>query len=210
MRGLAMNGRVIVMVPLLALAAAACGSDTSAGGLASLDGSDGIVEAVEIDETVDEEEAMLAFAECLREQGLDVADPEMGEDGQFRIGAVLRPDGATGSLDREEMRAAMDVCRPLIEGVTQQFRDTDQTEMQDRLYEYAACMRENGYDMADPDFGAFGPGSGEGEPGPRVGPFGEIDPDDPVFQAASEACRDVFGGGLMPRGLGGDRPEGGA
>ena len=66
-----MNGRGIVMVPLLALAAAACGSDTSAGGLASLDGSDGIVEAVEIDETIDEEEAMLAFAECLREQGLD-------------------------------------------------------------------------------------------------------------------------------------------
>jgi hypothetical protein len=59
-------------------------------------------------------------------------------------------------------------------------------------------MRDNGYDMDDPDFSSFGPGA-EGEPaeGARVGPFGEIDQDDPDFVAANEACGEILGG--LPR-----------
>jgi hypothetical protein len=48
-------------------------------------------------------------------------------------------------------------------------------------------MRENGYDMPDPDF------SGNGHSG--AGPFGDaIDIDDPAFQAAARLCEGIIGG----------------
>jgi hypothetical protein len=137
--------------------------------------------------TGDQEEAMLAFTQCMREQGIDIADPEVGSDGELRLG---RPNAAT--IDREAVRAARDECSDLLEGVTLGFRDVDQTALQDALVEYAACMRENGYDMPDPDLSGFGAGP-PGENGAGRGIFGgTLDQDDPAFQAADEVCRPIF------------------
>ena len=57
-------------------------------------------------------------------------------------------------------------------------------------------IRDNGYDMPDPDFTNDGPGQG----GAQIGP---IDPDDPDFVSADEACRSIFteaGFDGLPRG----------
>ena len=103
----------------------------------------------------------------------------------------------------------MDACAEQLEGVVLGFggRDFDPTELEDTMVEYAACMRENGYDMDDPDFSSFGPGTngepGEGGPG---GPFREIDPEDPDFVAANEACGEILGG--LPRVPGQGRGNG--
>ena len=63
--------------------------------------------------------------------------------------------------------------------------------------------------MPDPDFSAGGPGTGPG----GGGPFGSIDRDDPDFQNADAACREVFGSDLPVRvpgpGGGGSRSSGG-
>jgi hypothetical protein len=67
------------------------------------------------------------------------------------------------------------------------FSTEDLSEREDELLAFAVCMRENGYDMSDPDF----PGGGHS----GAGPFGDaIDTDDPDFQTATESCDDIIGG----------------
>lgn len=209
-----MRTRIAITVLLVALVAAACGSGGSVSGVASLgdaatatttaDGGDAAA-------GLSSEEAMLALAECLRGQGLQVADPEMGEDGQPRPGQLFRPD-TEGAFDREEFRAAMDACSEFTDAITTQFDRADRADMEDQMVQYAACMRENGYDMPDPDFSidrehGEGPAEGEGFGG---GPFAGIDPTDPAFQAANAVCQDLFGGGFGPRFGGDGPPPGGA
>ena len=60
--------------------------------------------------------------------------------------------------------------------------------------------------MDDPDFTLGGPGSGD-EGGQGGGPFGDLDVDDPAFQAAQEACSEILGG--LDRVPGAGRPGGG-
>lgn len=60
---------------------------------------------------------------------------------------------------------------------------------QDALLKYAACMRQNGIDMADPTFDADG--------NPTGGGFGRgsgIDPGSTEFQTAQKACGDLLQG----------------
>ena len=191
----------------LALVAGACGgSDASSGddGVATLQSETTAVagEASGDDaEDVDAEQAMMDLAACLREQGLDIEDPTVDADGNVQFGGFRGAgEGGDPVADRDTMRAAMDACQDQLGDVVLGFggRDFDPTEMEDTLVEYAACMRDNGYDIDDPDFSSFGPGT-ESEPGdgPRGGPFGQIDQDDPDFIAANEACGDILGG--LPR-----------
>lgn len=197
------------LVPIgiaLALLVAACGGSAD-DGVAALSGENGD-EATATDETTTEqdlEEAILAFSACMRENGIeDFQDPQISEDGgiAFQLG---RGEGDTPSAaEREEMQQAFQACSGLLEG--QAFGPgaaIDTSEIEDRLYEFAACMRENGYDMPDPDLSAIGPPEEGSDPGEFQGPFGEIDPDDPAFRAAAEACEEVFGGGFVIRGEGG-------
>ena len=108
---------------------------------------------------------------------------------EFRFRGGAGPQDA--GFDREAAQAARETCSGLLEGVTLGLGRGDFTEIQDRLLEFATCMRENGYDMPDPDFGNLQPRGGEGD-GQFTGPFGEIDPEDPSFVVASEACSDVL------------------
>ncbi len=215
--------RLVLLVIALVMVAAACGgSDDEAGdGVASLSGAaDDEVIAVPLpaDEVVEltQEEALLAFTACLRDNGVDIEDPTVDAEGNvefsFRRGAGPQDEG----FDREAAGAAREACSDQLEGVTIGFRGLDTTELEDTFFEYAACMRDNDYEMNDPDFSNFGPGGGGGGGG-GGGPFGVIDRDDPDFIAANEACSDIlagFGagaGGGFGRGPGGGggRPGGG-
>jgi hypothetical protein len=192
--------RLLLSVLTFSLIAAACSSGSDGGEVASLAASaeDELV-APTADGEVDRETAFLAFTECLRGEGLDVDDPEVGPDGELR----LPQPSSFEEGDREAMQAARAACSEHLEGVTLGFRDRDTTEFQDMLLEYAACMRENDYDMADPDLSAFQPGSGQSGGGGGGGIFGGLeDRDDPTFIAADEACREIFGDTGIGRGLG--------
>lgn len=188
-----------------ALILAACGQgEAVSAAVASLDdlqpaasGEDAVAAEV------DTEAAMLAMAECMREQGVEVADPEVDEAGNVLPPRPVDP----GTVDREAMQAAREACSEFLEGVEFGFQDVDQTELQDTLLEYAACMRDHGYDMPDPDLSSLGGGPGGEADG---GPFGELDPTDPDFVAAQEACNDVLGGfGIRGGGGPGGPPPGG-
>jgi len=205
-----MKRRITALVLLLALAAAACSSDSSGSddGLATLSQSDSDSDAAlasddgSTDAELTSEEAILAFTECLRDEGLDVPDPEFDDGGNLRLRSLFEA-GEEMDISREEMRIGMDACSEYLEGIAQQFDRSDRAEMEDRLYVYASCMRDNGYDMADPDFSiertpGAGGASADGSGGVGGGPFASIDFSDPEFVTANAACQDIFGGTFMP------------
>ena len=210
-----MMRRLIVLLFALGLVVTACGGDGEASsGVASLEtvdttagaGASGAAPAAE----VDQEQAMLDFAACMRDNGVEIEDPTVDSDGNVQFGGFRAAAGE--EVDREAMRAAMEVCQDNLEGIAlgRGGGDFDLTELQDTMVEYAACMRDNGYDMPDPDFSSFGPGGGDGEPGQGGGgPFGDIDFDDPDFMSAQLECEDLLSGFRGPGQGGAGRPEGG-
>lgn len=121
---------------------------------------------------------------------------------------------------REVMDAAMETCGP-PEIARENRGEVDEEQMQETMLAFAECMRSEGVEaFPDPDFSQSGPGGAPqtNEDGPGgddgsgrnvvIGPFGEIDMDDPTTAAAFEACQDTLGEPGGPGGPGGD--EGGA
>lgn len=201
-----------VALAAAALLAAGCGGGDGNAGIASLDGQEGgtPTTTAATGTTVDREQALLAFAQCMRDNGVDMEDPTADENGNFQM---MRPSGGGEGgefepADRAAMQAAREACSQYLEGVAQGFGRPDMTEMQDLMLEYAACMRDNGVDMPDPDFSDTGEPGSQG-PGSRLGfDTGDYDRDDPTFQAANEACQDIFDAEGMP-GFMGDGPGAG-
>ncbi len=187
--------RLAALIALLVVAAA-CSTGAEAE-VATLDDQvDGTSEEVSNDQLdADAEEAILAFARCMRDNGVsDFPDPELDANGNLRFFGGGPPDDL--GVDEATLEAAFDECSPLIEGIIQNFRDVDVSELEDTFLEFAGCMREQGIEMPDPDFSqGFGPGAGG-----RAGIFGDLDPQDPEFQAAAEECQGIFEGGFGPGG----------
>ncbi|MGZ5383398.1 MAG: hypothetical protein ACXW15_08295 [Acidimicrobiia bacterium] len=214
-----MKKPLVLLLFVLALMATACASGSESAGVATLEGSDttSSTAATPADDQIDTEQAMLNFTQCLRDQGLDIQDPEMDADGNLNFRGLI--EGA-GEADRAALQAGFEACQSELEGITLGGPGGfDRTAIQDTLIEYAACMRENGYDMEDPDLSNFGPGPSSGGtdevPGEGVGPFGGIDPNDPAFAAANEVCQEIFtnlgfgqGGGPGGGFIGGGGGEG--
>jgi hypothetical protein len=175
------------LVLLLALAAiAGCGGGSDSG-IASLD--DSSPAAVDPAEP-DAETALLQFTQCLRDQGLDIDDPIPDADGNLQF--------APQDVDIDELLAARDVCSEFLSGVTLEAFGFDRTALEDDLYAYATCMRDNGFDLPDPDLEntlrrLLGRGAQNTEGIAGIGPFGDIDVEDPAFLEADAVCRpEVF------------------
>lgn len=209
-----MRTRAVAFCAILALVAVACGAADESVGVASADQlaaagatttepEAGDAAAGDPGE-LDDEQALLSFTACMREQGVDVGDPVVDPDGNLRLDFRSLIQG--GDVDREAIGEARQACAGLLEGVAQRFDAADRTEIEDRLLAFAACMRDNGVDMPDPDFDAA-PGAGGGPAG-GGGPFGDLDSEDPAFQEALGVCQGEFGDvRLRPGGGGG--PGGG-
>jgi hypothetical protein len=144
------------------------------------------------------EDAALEFAQCMRDHGIDMPDPQIDSDGgrtRVQIGGgpgqspELGPDGQPS----EEFQAAQEACQPILEEAAPEMQLTpeEQAEMQDRLVEMAECMRERGHDMPDPQVGEGGMvtiGGGPGQGGPVPG-----SPEEDEFMADMEECSEEAG-----------------
>ncbi|WP_329429226.1 hypothetical protein OG339_10175 [Streptosporangium sp. NBC_01495] len=120
----------------------------------------------------------LKFAQCMRENGVDMPDPEPGGNN-----VMLR-----GKTDADTLKKASEACRkynPVGSGK----KMMNDPKTQDALLRFARCMRENGVDMKDPDFsgGAV-----------RIGGEG-MDPESPRTKKAIESCQEHLPGGLGKR-----------
>jgi hypothetical protein len=175
--------RWFVVPVVLAVLLAACRQGSDDDGVASLgDGATG--SAASASPSVDPEEALQAFAECMREHGLeDFPDPQIDGNGGIEISA-----GDPGDFGRAELDAAMQACEHLLpegagpgdgEGPSAE----EQAAMEDALLAYAQCMRDQGIDMPDPEFSGGG----------VIQQGGDFDPNDPEFQEADDACRHFLG-----------------
>jgi hypothetical protein len=125
-------------------------------------------------------------------------------------------EGDERPIDPDEMDAAIEACGEPPGLGPNDLSEEDRQAMEEDALEFAECMRDEGIeDFPDPDFSNMGPGGepqrrsseddgGEGgsDGGPQVflGPFGEIDMDDPEVRAAFEACQDLLGGPELPDG----------
>lgn len=165
--------RFISTIVILALAVAACSSSTNAEPVASIDSTTTTVAADAAATTAD---PLLAFSACMRDNGVeDFQDPIVDADGKVEF-----PDKAD-EAKADDFAAAFESCAYLLEGTA--FGATakgDDVEGLDQLYDFAVCMREQGFDIADPD--------------PETGSLGEVDKDDPAFEAAWEQCGATFEG----------------
>jgi hypothetical protein len=187
--------KILPLLLAIGLLAAACSSTDSDAGVASLEGESASEQSQDaVVDSASQEEAVMAFTVCLRDEGLDVEDPVVDDQGNLRP-PRLRD---IADLDRDVADAAFESCDEYLEDVTFGVDSEDRTEREDELLVFAACVRENGYDMPDPDFSTDrSPGSGGG------GPYGGLDREDPAFQAALAACSDIFGAGAPIPGTGG-------
>jgi hypothetical protein len=147
-----------------------------------------------------DEDLALAFAQCMRDEGVDFEDPTVNGDGSIDLFAGNPPEGS--GEDRrfdDATRDAFAECGDIVQGASFLPGGGDQTELEDDLLEFAQCLRDQGLDVDDPDlgggFGARGEGGG--------GPFGSgFDPSDPASAEAIDTCQDSLGA-LRP-GRGGD------
>lgn len=199
----AMNRSFTAAVAALAIVASACGGGAAEGdGVASLEGDPSSVSAPATTQPPDVEEALFAFTECMRDNGIPMSDPAMGPDGQLRPGRPILEEGQRqDEVFRRSLEVAREECASFLETITLGFEGFDDTEFQDSMLAFAECLRSEGIDVADPDFS-----EGAIRRGPAI--FGdEFDPTDPETLAAIEACQDELPGAFTG-GPGGAPPAG--
>ena len=172
---------LITVVAAVVLLTACGGGEEDADGVASLEEAT-TTTAVATDRVSDNEQAVLAFTACLRENGLDVPDPRMDENGNVDLESFLE---IATQVDPDDADVAVEACSDLLDDIELGFDQIDFTDLQDTLVEFSACMRDNGYDLPDPDFSGLANLQGDG-------PFGPIDLEDPAFLAALESCDEIL------------------
>jgi hypothetical protein len=169
--------RFAILISVLALTLAACGGGDDTSDVASLEDTSKAA-VTDTTEAPSDEEALIEFAACMRDQGMDFPDPIVDEDGYPRFD-FADPE----SIDQDAMFEAGEACRDLIEGVVLGLVDFESSEFNDTFLEYASCMREQGAEDI--------PDSIDITSIVRDGSL-PFDPDDPKFIAADEQCRDIF------------------
>lgn len=140
-----------------------------------------------------DDKAELAFARCMRANGIDLPDPGTGGGAgarRVRIGKGTAP---------QKLRAATESCAKKTGGGPKPLTEAQQAEFRDAALKFAQCMRRNGVDVPDPQTsssGGFaiqvGPGKGKQ---PNV--------DSAAFKRAQETCQKLLPGPRGGKGGGG-------
>ena len=145
---------------------------------------------------------MLDFAQCMREHGIDMPDPQFNGDGR----AACSPPASGGGrrappLDKAKMDEAQKACQSFLDKVQSNMPPPDPAEMEkqkQKMLDFAQCMRDHGIDFPDPQINTDGGGLQVQMGGPGM------DPSSPAFKEANDACatevgmpaaRTVTGGG---------------
>jgi len=153
---------------LSALALTGCGSDDSGGNDIASAGGTGSSAPEAGGEEPDQDEMGVKFAQCMRENGVDMPDPEPGKGIQLKVG----PD-----TPKETVDAALEACREF--NPQEKGGGKADPEREAAFRDYAQCMRDNGVEaFPDPE-----PGSAGIRITSEVG-------QDPDFEPARKACQD--------------------
>ncbi|GGK70699.1 hypothetical protein Ppa06_35780 [Planomonospora parontospora subsp. parontospora] len=160
----------LLLALTLSLPLAGCAADPGGPEVASASGSGGdrTAPAASATPALDRDERNLRFARCMRENGVDMADPEPGK------GVMIKLKG-----DRAVMEKAQEACKQYAPAGGDGPGAAQDSE---RMRELARCMRDNGVpEFPDP------------QPDGLVR-IGKGVADDPDFEAAQQKCRLDAGG----------------
>lgn len=208
----------------------ACGSEeTASADVPSLSGDDGA--AATTTTPIDAEEAAQQFVACVREEGIDVADPEVGQDGAVDLRSIF--ESADVDPRSDEFREVQDACGDLLADAGLGRNDDQQAERQESTLAFSACLRGEGLEVSDLAAGGPGGGGGAGGEAPaadggtppsrpeRGGGQGSeadrttflaeamgLDPEDPEVTAAFETCSDELTAATERPGQATDTTEG--
>jgi len=162
-----MTIRLLVTALAATASLAACGSEKP-----SKSGATGTGPA-------DAKKAMLAYAKCMRDHGVDMPDP------QFEGNRIMQR--GPKKVDRAKLRVADKACASIRDAIKPpELSDAKKEEFKKAALANARCMREHGIDMPDPTFDENG--------GARMDLGRGIRPDSPKFKKAQEACGEIMGG----------------
>jgi hypothetical protein len=158
----------ILAVTLIALGA--CNAAKAGTGVATAGGGASGA-AASPSPSLDRTEQAQLFAQCMREHGVEMADPDAG-------GGNIKITVSGGPADKTKVDAAMKACQSYLPngGAV----STPDAQTLEQLRQYAQCMRDHGVDMPDPN----------PDGGLLIQKSGGTRPDDAAFQAAQEACKD--------------------
>ncbi|HEY8545206.1 MAG TPA: hypothetical protein VIL36_09165 [Acidimicrobiales bacterium] len=190
------------------------GDDDGTDGVATIDGGDGDDGSEEsrggggggrVDNS-ELQDAMLEYAQCMRDHGVDMPDPQFDDGGPgVQIGG--RFDEGDGP-SRDEMEAADEACSPIMDDVRPDIQLTpeEQAELQDEMVAVSECMRDKGWNMPDPEVGENGEVRVRVEPGDETGGRAPTPENQEEHQDDLEACHEELGierGGAGPAIAGG-------
>ncbi|HEV2768968.1 MAG TPA: hypothetical protein VGV40_02130 [Solirubrobacteraceae bacterium] len=177
-----MKARAMTAATLASVLLAACGggSGNEGGGADAADGASRSAKA---------QDAMLKFAQCMRREGVEMADP--GGNGLVTVGP--------GSGDGDEppnsarFRRAEQTCERYLReaGPPPQLSEEDPEEFERKALAFTRCMREQGVDLPDPEMSRNDGGTSQQLPE-------GADPQSPRFREAEKACRHVAPGSSGP------------
>ncbi|MEU8803660.1 hypothetical protein [Spirillospora sp. NPDC048819] len=166
----------LALVPALALGLQGCGGDGGGSGGSTA-------------KAASDQEKMRKFAQCMRDNGIDMPDPS--GDGRVTVRKSRGPSqGGGGPGEDDEMMAAQKKCRHLMPngGKPPELKPEEVA----KLRAFSKCMRDNGIsEYPDPD--------ADGRMLLKAGPGTGIDPESQKFQAAQKACDKHMPGDKGPR-----------
>jgi hypothetical protein len=153
------------------------GGDESGVASATTEEAAGQDQAAEGSDKSDVEQAQ-EFVDCLRDEGLEVEDPDPAT-GELNLQGL-----ADSGTDRDTLFQALQNCGDKApQSLQDQADQPPSEEQQEQMQQFAQCMRDNGVDMADPGPEGLAPDA--------------VPTEDPDFDSALETCRDEVnvGGG---------------
>lgn len=163
---LALVGTALIVV------LAACGSASGSQAVASLSPSGSTGPSSQPAGGSDTRPSALAYARCMRSHGVkDFPDPNA--DGDIQLNAA---PGSDLDMNNSTFKAADAACKSL--------RPTGKQPagLKDANLKYATCMRSHGVtDFPDP--------APDGSLQLKTEPGGDLDPNNPTFKSADQACK---------------------
>jgi hypothetical protein len=136
-----MRMRLVLPSALLAVALGltACGDDQgSDSGVASGGSTPAPSASASGAAPIGGQDAQLKFAQCMRENGVSVPDPQPGEPARI----------TDTTASQAKLEAATKKCQPLLQaggGI-----NPNDPAVQDAMVRFTKCMREHGVDLPDP------------------------------------------------------------
>jgi hypothetical protein len=159
---------LVAVTATASLAVAACGGGNSPTASGKRAGDEAAMK-----------KAMLNYAKCMREHGVNMPDPQFDSNGG---GTVRMTEGKNS--DPAKARAAEQACQHFQDEVKPPpMSEKQQADMRKRALANSKCMRDHGItNFPDPQF------DGSGRVTMRIGKDQGIDPNSAKFQAAQNAC----------------------